>query len=42
MERSEFTSWCRAWARARVIGPRGGLVGLDVVSTLGRATSYPL
>jgi hypothetical protein len=39
VERSEFTSWRRAWARARVIGPRGGLVGLEAVVSEGHPVS---
>jgi hypothetical protein len=39
VEMSEFTPWCMALARVRVIGPREDFVGLNVVSSLGRATS---
>ena len=39
VERIEFTLSCSALTRARVIGPLGGLLGLDVVSTNGGATS---
>ena len=39
--RSEFTFSCKALARARVIGPLGGLGGFDAVASVGRAVSAP-
>src|SRR3954447_18387963 len=39
--RSEFTLSCRALARARVIGPLGGLGGFDAGASVGRPTSGP-
>ena len=42
IERKEFTLSCIALARARVIGPLGGLVGLGGVTTVGWATSHKL
>ena len=41
-ERSEFTLSWRSFARARVIGPLGGLGGVDVGASVGWAASAPL